>query len=68
MPSLFNLCVFCEPKFHAAVEFPPTQQDAMLAGQADQANIRPQSHYHPTGAPARMWFAHLNMVTDIYLR
>jgi hypothetical protein len=68
MGSVLNLCIFCHLVFHTAVEFPPAQQDAMLACLANQANIRPQSHYFPTGTPARMGLAHLYIITDVYLR
>jgi hypothetical protein len=68
MVSVLNLCIFCHLVFHTAVEFPPAQQDAMLACLADQANISPKSHYLPTGTPARMGLAHLYIIANVYLR
>ena len=64
---LINQYVFRQPAFHAALKFPPAQEDAVLACLADQADIRPQPDHFPTGTPARMRLAHLDKVTNIDL-
>ena len=54
--------------FQAAVQLAATKHDAVLAGQANQPNIRPKPHNLPLKATARVLLAQCHFVSQLNLR
>ena len=59
---------FWDVLFQAAFQLAPADQNAVIAGLANQANIRSKSHHFPLEATAGVFLAQRHFISNLHFR